>query len=97
MSQISSSYLLQLNAELDVKVVFSLTTLPDDDYDIEIASMFFQDLEGKQVLLSEFSHDEQKELLNTANIAVDRFIDDNHERLYAEMTANSKLNRALMH
>lgn len=97
MSQISSSYLLQVTSELDVKVVFSLTILPDDDYDIEVASMFFQDLEGLQVFLSDIDHDAQKQLLETANDVVDQFITDNHERLYTEMMSNSKLNRSLMH
>lgn len=97
MSTISSSYLLQVTSELDVKVIFSLTVLPDDDYDIDIASMFFQDLDGLQVFLSDLNHDTQKQLLETANDVVDQFITDNHERLYAEMMSNNKLNRALMH
>lgn len=88
MSQISSSYLLQLNAELDVKVVFSLTRLSDDDYDIEVASMFFQNLEGEQVLLSDVDYEDQKDLLDMANEVVDEFIDANHEKIYKELTSN---------
>lgn len=97
MSRISSNYLLQVSPELDVKVIFSLTTLPDDDYDIEVAGMFFQNLDGNQVFLSDLDPDTQKQLLETANDVVDQFITDNHERLYAEMMSNNKLNRALMH
>ncbi len=88
MSKVSSSYLMPVSAELDVKVTFSLTMLPDDDYTIEVASMFFQDLDGLQVLLSDVDYEDQKDLLDMANEVVDAFLDDNHEKIYRELTSN---------
>ena len=95
MSKVSSSYLMPVSAELDVKVTFSLVNLPDDDYTIEVASMFFQDLDGLQVLLSDIDYEGQKPLLDMANDVVDEFIDANHEKLYKELTTN--VNRDSMH
>lgn len=95
MSKVSSSYLMPVTSELDVKVTFSLTMLPDDDYTIEVASMFFQDLEGLQVLLSDVDYEDQKDLLDMANEVVDEFIDANHEKIYKELTTN--VDRESMH
>lgn len=95
MSKVSSSYLMPVTSELDVKVTFSLTNLPDDDYTIEVSSMFFQDLDGLQVLLSDVDYEDQKDLLDMANEVVDAFLDDNHEKLYKELTTN--VDRESMH
>ena len=88
---------IRIHQYLTVDCTFDAVDLPDQDYDLELSSMIIRDEEGDEVLLSDFSHDEQESLLTEINDSIDLYLDENHERIYNQLTASKASSQKYLH